>query len=1278
MRKWRNHPFAGVAYLLLVASAVSASPMPDPLEEAWRWKTFDRLSGTGPLCICEDTTGQIWFGTSQGVFVYDGLDWQQFTEADGLLSNKVTAVAAGPDGVVYAGGPSGVNVFDSGVWEPLLGDGGVPWEVTDISVTKSGDLWISTGWGAVQKSGNRLVLLTSPEMGSEIGRIDTGIEVKHVPADAIPHRPWDSGLGVRVINGIDPPAYVWRVHPKGPGGLAGIQPGDRIVEIDHSVEVLQNRLDGEPGTVARVKVYSGEVERTLHLTRVPAGELNGGEVPLAYFPVHTIREDKDGILWMGVSHDVWGGEILYYEPESEKFELFGADDGLSIGFRPSILHLKNNETMTVSFETGSDINVFSRRDSTWSRVRIDGSEFEGQTRTRVETNPSILQTTDGTIWVGGRDRVMLQRGSGWSLYHKDQYPVPSARINDMMEDSRGGVWLVGRGLAPVRIDYGDKQWQTYPNLEFWGERDGAKLFVRRDGSTPSVERWDERGRARVLGEPMDAPLKLSFGRSDAVVWVFGSHQGAGAVARFSIGVWERTVHYPFTIRVECLLEAANGDVWIGSTNDGFGLRYPKPDRPPGGAKVFSDGSWTRFDPITEAPGFSLCVAETPDGRIWMGGSSLRYFDGENWMVPDLPASLVSSDLNKTDVLHVDREGSLWVGSRAFGVFRLRDGIWTQFSSRDGLSGDQIVGIADSNRGGLLVATSNGISRFDGDTWFTEAIDKRVLPLREDGIHETPDGHIWLNRANNSVLRYAPDASGPETRIESSLRQVLSSEPATISWSGVDRWDNTPAGSLEFSWRVDEGVWSPYSNETGVSLLGLDAGEHRFEVRGRDRDYNIDTTPAILTFVVVLPFWTQPWFVGTVIVLVSLLAVQTNRIVRRDRVLVTTNADLERRSQELAREIERRRSIEADRTRLDVQLQHLRYLDTLRSALGKTQSPQDAIREAAKCLVSVFRDPQIARVHLKFDEYSYEFGERPSDASDYDRPLVWNDRTRGILTLQSPVELTESQERALLDETAGQISRVMEAQELGMQLLQSARLVSMGQMAAGVAHELNQPLGGISATAEDFYLRLQDGLTVAPDQWQLMLRRILGMVERMSETVEHLRVFSRDTALEPGVSYDLNQVVRDSLGIIGTQLQNHGIVVTASLESSLHELKGHPRQIEQVILNLLGNARDALDDIQKEVQDEIKEVVIRTYSSDGAAILEVADNGVGIEAEHLGRVFEPFYTTKPEDKGTGLGLSITYAIVKNHGGEITAESEVGVGTTFRVTLPVSREDAQTNA
>ena len=339
---------------------------------------------------------------------------------------------------------------------------------------------------------------------------------------------------------------------------------------------------------------------------------------------------------------------------------------------------------------------------------------------------------------------------------------------------------------------------------------------------------------------------------------------------------------------------------------------------------------------------------------------------------------------------------------------------------------------------------------------------------------------------------------------------------------------------------------------------------------------------------------------------------------------------------------------------------------------------EAIRATGEVMMEVLGVADSRGVRIECDDRTWAFGEEwVSGQRRYERQLSWGDKERGRLRLSCGVALSEAQERALLDETAGQLIQVLETRELEMQLLQSARLVSLGEMAAGVAHELNQPLTVISGAAEDLYLRLAEDLDISPEQLKQKLKDVMELSERMAGTIDHLRVFSRDTSAEPGIAFSLNDVIRSSLRLIEAQLANHGIVLHLDLAEELPMVSGHPHQLEQVFLNLLTNARDALDEKEVEAppEERSKRLEVRTRcETDGAVrvVAEVEDSGVGMDEASIGRVFEPFFTTKGSDRGTGLGLSISYAIVKSHDGQITCQSRKGEGTVFRMVFPAAEE------
>lgn len=278
-------------------------------------------------------------------------------------------------------------------------------------------------------------------------------------------------------------------------------------------------------------------------------------------------------------------------------------------------------------------------------------------------------------------------------------------------------------------------------------------------------------------------------------------------------------------------------------------------------------------------------------------------------------------------------------------------------------------------------------------------------------------------------------------------------------------------------------------------------------------------------------------------------------------------------------------------------------------------------------------------------------------------------TEGDLDLLVPLgeQLAIAIENARLhDELERKVEeRTMALQQTQAQLIQSGKLAAVGTLAAGVAHELNQPLMVIRGYAQEL---LADE-RVACEEIREDLRRIEAQTTRMAAIINHLRDFSRQSRGKREVT-DLNRVVTDALTFLAQQLKTKNIAVVQELLPALPPVWADPMQIEQVFLNLVTNARDAME------EDGAGTITIRTELAAGGRVgLSVTDTGPGIPSDLQTRIFDPFFTTKEVGKGTGLGLSICHGIVEEHGGALTMESPTsdGRGARFSIALPCSLRD-----
>ncbi|MDB4917084.1 MAG: hypothetical protein JWM95_4728 [Gemmatimonadetes bacterium] len=237
--------------------------------------------------------------------------------------------------------------------------------------------------------------------------------------------------------------------------------------------------------------------------------------------------------------------------------------------------------------------------------------------------------------------------------------------------------------------------------------------------------------------------------------------------------------------------------------------------------------------------------------------------------------------------------------------------------------------------------------------------------------------------------------------------------------------------------------------------------------------------------------------------------------------------------------------------------------------------------------------------------------------------------------------------------------VTDEQRLADQLLQQEKLVAVGQLVSGIAHELNNPLAGVMAFAQ-LLLSSPVPLDKEPRQY---VETIHQEARRAAKIVKNLLTFARQQPAERAAA-QLNDIVLDTLELRRYTLRTAGVEVDVNLDPKLPAIWADPYQLQQVVLNLVANAEQALAEFEGP-----RRIRIRTASHAAHIAFEVSDTGPGIPRDHVDRIFNPFFTTKPVGQGTGLGLSISDGIVREHGGKISVETSPGGGATFSVELPL---------
>ena len=335
-------------------------------------------------------------------------------------------------------------------------------------------------------------------------------------------------------------------------------------------------------------------------------------------------------------------------------------------------------------------------------------------------------------------------------------------------------------------------------------------------------------------------------------------------------------------------------------------------------------------------------------------------------------------------------------------------------------------------------------------------------------------------------------------------------------------------------------------------------------------------------------------------------------------------------------------------------------EVMREPLTAVLTPNST--PAAEALIAELRDrvarglPLVPTEHLEL--------EQPCR----DGTTVWTE------TIASPLFDAQGRFFAILGVSRNITTRKQAEQAriaLEAQLRQSQKLESIGTLASGIAHEINNPLTGIINYAELIERRIDD------PQLQEFARGIMSEGNRVAEIVRGLLSFARQETSERRRA-QVPDILRATLALIGSVLRHDQVRVEEDIAEGLPAVRCNPQQIQQILINLLTNARDALNrKYPGSHDDKLVQIAMRVVQQEGKRWVRttIEDHGTGVPADLIARIFDPFFTTKPRDMGTGLGLSISYGIAKEHGGRLLAESEEGEYMRFTLDLPAESEEPQ---
>jgi ligand-binding sensor domain-containing protein/signal transduction histidine kinase/CheY-like chemotaxis protein len=1004
----------------------------------------------------------------------------------------------------------------------------------------------------------------------------------------------------------------------------------------------------------------------------------------------SLAQTPDGYLWGGT----WEGLVRFDGVRFTVFEksntpalpgrsvrclALGLDGTLWIGMNEGVAGMRQGTFFSVAPPSATTLAdprelVPARDGSLWIATeghgitRLQGGHFQTWTTREGLASDQVLALAEGPageIWAGGPGGLQRWDGSAWM----PPLPFdgkPQVEVTTLVFDREGTLWAGTEDGDVYRLRDGLMRWVAEASLP---GAPIAMLLVDRAGSL-----WVGslgHGLLRLVGNER-ATLDPSHPLSEALVnRLLEDAEGNLWIGTEAFGL-HRLKDAPFTTygppeglahdMVLAIRETRDGSLWFGTVG--------------GGVTRWRDGQMKTF---TMRDGLALdrvrSIAETPDGSVWFGtrGGVSRFRDGAFTTfgvaqgLPDLRGFL----------LDVDARGTLWVGTPK-GLARWNGERFEPFSPRGGLPGEEIQLLRASAVGGLWVGTNNGglIHVLDGQTTVVASNEGPLLHTRVLSLYEESPGTLWLG-TNDGLLRWR---NGQFQRIsvanglfDDRIFHILPDGQGNLWMSSNKGISRVAQAELEAvaEGRLTRVTPRVYGPEDGMRSSECNA--HGSPGGWRDRGGRL-------------------WF-PTIRGAVAYTAEQEYKPTRPPPVIIE---ELRVGERVIPATEHVRLPWEGGQLEFHYTSTGLRAPQQLRFRYQLEGIDTDWVQAGTRRVAYYTRLPP-GRHRLLVEATYVEGGEvQRAELKFHLEPRfhqTWWFRLACVLAAMLAVaaavwlrvrrlRLRELELAARVDQRTAELatvnanlsSRLQELQTTRERLFHAEKLAAVGTLAAGVGHELNNPLAFVVSNLHYVATEVRD-VHVPPEERkrleevQQALREALQGTERMRRIIQDLRTFAR-TQPELPRSVNLHAVLELSLSIADGEIRHRARVVKDYGE--LPVVRGDETRLCQVFINLLVNAAQAIPEGHAD-QNEIR-ITLRK-NEQGQAVVAVSDTGTGIPPEVLPRIFEPFFTTKPVGVGTGLGLSICHSFVQGMGGDIRVRSEQGRGTTFEVFLPAVPEDSQ---
>lgn len=631
----------------------------------------------------------------------------------------------------------------------------------------------------------------------------------------------------------------------------------------------------------------GSVLNTIKLEK--ANDYHFSNIQEIKFPVYNLCSNSSQKIWMAVDLPDKNLATIDWNAFPEKLPVwkFLKTPGLSVYDISGICENQNSVWIT-SGNANIQLLQYLVSEDKWKSINL-----KEQGGDNVQT--AIVRSADGTLWIGGHSKLYSLTSAGWRVYQYPEVTLPLSYIK-IYPDSHNNLFIFGMGGNLMKLDLSGSNFRTYLGLNFNCDTpDGQRWFTTHTGEVVVSDRnMHQFWKYSAADGLMDMAMTLHFSPQSGL-WAAGSHQGKAATARFRNNKWELKTFPDLYLGISyngvcelgdsAIAFPVNGILELGNTNylGGF-IAYN-----------YKRSTWENYSK-NKVPQRIPSLGQTSDGRLWFSGNNPAVFDGEKTLRVELPGN----SSNWTDDIGISPSDHIWVAQGGTGLFHFDGKKWVRFTTFNGLASNMVTNILIKNDSSVFIASDKGISFFDGRQFIPQIIHPELNILRERGyLRQSADGALWVNQGTRewylydfkstfedpSVFKttmYLKENEPPKTIISFSNREISSSGNVIVTYRGIDYWNQTPANKIQFSYRLNNEPWSPFSEEKSSIFLDLKSGDYTLDVRSRDLDNNIELSPTRLSFSILPPVYLRSWFILTILSFLGIIVWLLIRLYARNR------------------------------------------------------------------------------------------------------------------------------------------------------------------------------------------------------------------------------------------------------------------------------------------------------------------------------------------------------------------------------------------------------------